>query len=107
MSDIIIYNTKDGKARVALFAKDGDVWMNQNQLAELFATSVPNISMHIANILKENELNKNSVIKDYLTTAADGKNKAILRTNSSCIIMHATMRQNFLAKFYPKDDLST
>jgi hypothetical protein len=73
-NQIIIYNTDDGKAAVSLFARDGSVWMNQNQLAELFDTSVPNISMHISNILKENELQKNSVIKDYLTTAADGKN---------------------------------
>jgi len=71
--NIIIYNTADGKAKVALYAKDGMVWMNQNQLAELFATSVPNISMHISNILKEGELEQNSVIKDYLTTASDGK----------------------------------
>ncbi|MDP2238382.1 MAG: virulence RhuM family protein [Bacteroidales bacterium] len=71
--NIIIYNTADGKAMVSLYAKDGMVWMNQNQLAELFATSVPNISMHITNILKEGELEQNSVIKDYLTTASDGK----------------------------------
>lgn len=71
--NIIIYNTADGKAKVALYAKDGMVWMNQNQLAELFDTSVPNISMHISNILKEKELEANSVIKDYLTTASDGK----------------------------------
>lgn len=70
---IIIYNTLDGKASVALYAKDGMVWMNQNQIAELFDTSVPNISMHISNILKEKELEAYSVIKDYLTTAADGK----------------------------------
>lgn len=70
---IIIYNTADGKASVALFARDGNVWMNQNQLAELFDTSIPNISMHIANILKERELQSKSVIKNYLTTAADGK----------------------------------
>lgn len=73
MQNIIIYNTADGKANVALYAKDGNIWMNQNQLAELFATSVPNISMHISNILKEGELEQNSVIKDYLTTASDGK----------------------------------
>ncbi len=47
--------------------------MNQNQLAELFDTSVPNISMHISNVLKEGELDRNSVIKNYLTTASDGK----------------------------------
>lgn len=71
--NIIIYNTADGKASVSLYAKDGMVWMNQNQLAELFDTSVPNISMHISNILKEQELESTSVIKDYLTTASDGK----------------------------------
>ncbi len=73
-TQIIIYNTADGKAAVSLYAKDGSVWMNQNQIAELFDTSVPNISMHISNILKEAELDANSVIKDYLTTASDGKN---------------------------------
>jgi hypothetical protein len=71
--NIIFYNTADGKVKVALMAKDGQVWMNQNQMAELFATSVPNINIHIANILKDNELDENSVIKDYLITAADGK----------------------------------
>lgn len=71
--NIIIYKTADGKASVAIYAKDGNIWMNQNQLAELFATSVPNISMHISNILKDGELEQNSVIKDYLTTASDGK----------------------------------
>lgn len=53
--------------------KDGTVWMNQNQLAELFATSVPNISMRISKILKDKELDASSVIKYYLTTANDGK----------------------------------
>ena len=69
--NIIIYNTADGKTSVSLYAKDGMVWMNQNQLAELFDTSVPNISMHISNILKDKELDNNSVIKDYLTTEAE------------------------------------
>lgn len=73
MPDIIIYNTDDGKAQVSLMTKDGNVWMNQNQLAELFDTSVPNVSMHIKNILEDRELVADSVIKNYLTTAADGK----------------------------------
>ncbi len=70
---IIIYNTPDGKSKVTLFARDGSVWMNQTQLAELFDTSVPNISMHISNILNDKELEADSVIKHYLTTAADDK----------------------------------
>jgi hypothetical protein len=74
MSEIIIYNTADGKASVSLFARDGDVWMNQNQLAELFDTSKQNIGQHIKNILEEKELQENSVVKNYFTTAADGKN---------------------------------
>ncbi|EIJ34429.1 virulence RhuM family protein [Thiothrix nivea] len=72
-ADFIIYNTVDGKASVKLYAQDGMVWMNQNQLAELFATSKQNIGKHIANILKENELSEISVVKNYFTTAADGK----------------------------------
>ncbi len=71
--NIIIYNTADGSASVSLYAKDGSIWMNQNQLATLFDTSKQNISLHIINILKENELTENSVVKDYLTTASDGK----------------------------------
>ncbi|PQB08961.1 hydroxyacid dehydrogenase [Polaribacter filamentus] len=71
--NIIIYTTADGKASVSLYTKEGTIWMNQSQLAELFDTSIPNISIHISNILKEKELPSNSVIKDYLTTAQDGK----------------------------------
>lgn len=73
-NNIIIYATEDGKAKVVLYAKDGNVWMNQSQIAELFDTSVANISIHISKILKDNELGENSVIKNYLITAADGKN---------------------------------
>lgn len=71
--NLIIYHTDDGKAAVSLYARDGQVWMNQNQLAELFATSRENITTHIANILKEKELTADSVCKDYLHTATDGK----------------------------------
>lgn len=70
---IIIYNTADGKAAVSLYARDGSVWINQNQLAELFYTSKQNIGQHIKSILEDNELDKNSVVKNYFTTATDGK----------------------------------
>lgn len=71
--NIIIYNTPDGKAAVSLYAKDGMVWMNQNQLSELFDTSKQNIGQHIASILKDKKLEEASVVKNYFTTASDGK----------------------------------
>ncbi|QIM67274.1 hydroxyacid dehydrogenase [Mannheimia granulomatis] len=73
MSDLIIYNTEDGKSNVALLVVENEAWLTQNQLAELFNTSVPNITIHIKNILKDKELDEYSVIKDYLITAQDGK----------------------------------
>ena len=72
-NNIIIYTADDGKVSVALFERDGSVWLNQNQLAELFDTSKQNISLHINNILSDKELSANSVVKEYLTTAVDGK----------------------------------
>ena len=71
--NIIIYTTSDGKVSVNLYAKDGKVWMTQNQLAELFATSKQNVGQHISKILEENELQQYSVVKNYFTTAKDGK----------------------------------
>ena len=84
--NIIIYRTSDGRASVALYAKDGKIWLNQQQMAELFATSKPNISMHIANILKEKELSELSVVKNFLTTAADGKNYNVVFYSLEMII---------------------
>jgi len=67
---------------VNIFMKDRMAWMNQNQLTELFDTTFPNISMHISNILKEEELAQISVIKDYLITATDGKEYNKVKSNN-------------------------
>jgi len=77
-SNMIIYNTADGRTSVSLYAKDGMVWMTQNKLAELFDTSKQNISLHVDSILKNRELDATSVVKNYLTTAADGKDYSTL-----------------------------
>ena len=66
--NLILYTSDDGKSTVSLFERDGSVWLNQSQMAELFATSKQNVSSHIASILKDRELNADSVVKDYLTT---------------------------------------
>lgn len=84
--NIIIYRTADGRSSVALYAKDGKIWLNQQQMAELFATSKQTISYHIINILKEKELHENSVVKEYLTTAADGKNYNVVFYSLEMII---------------------
>jgi hypothetical protein len=73
MSELILYQTDDGQAQLKLRAEDGSVWLSQLEIAELFATSVPNTNIHIRNILKEGELDGEAVIKESLITAADGK----------------------------------
>jgi hypothetical protein len=61
------------KSPVTLTARDGNVWLNQQMLAELFDTSVSNVSRNITNVLEDKELNANSVIEYYAITAPDGK----------------------------------
>ena len=76
-SKIILYTTDDGKAQVSLLSRDGRIWLNQKQMAELFAVSKPNISMLISKIFAESELD-DSVVKYYLTTAPDGKQYKVI-----------------------------
>jgi len=73
-SELLLYQAEDGKTRIEVHLQDETVWMSQKLMAELFQTSVPNINMHISNIFEEGELASDSVIKDFLITAADGKN---------------------------------
>jgi len=71
--ELILYNTDDGAATIGLRAIDGTVWLTQLEMAELFDTSKQNVSLHINNILSEGELAAESVVKESLTTASDGK----------------------------------
>ena len=73
-NEIIIYTTDDGQVDIEVRLEDENVWLTQNSMAELFDTTKQNISLHIKNIFEENELNENSVVKENLTTAKDGKN---------------------------------
>ena len=75
---IVLYESRDGTLKIDVKFDDETVWLTQQQLAELFQTSKQLISHHINNIIKEGELDESSVVKKYLTTAADGKN---YRTN--------------------------
>lgn len=73
MSELIFYRTEDGKAEVHLRAEEGSVWLTQGEIAELFGTTKQNVSLHARNILEEKELSENSVVKESLTAASDGK----------------------------------
>lgn len=72
-SKIIIYEGGNGQPKIEVRIQGETVWLNQAQLAELFGTSRPNITMHIKNIFEEEELIEDSVCKDFLHTATDGK----------------------------------
>jgi hypothetical protein len=74
MSELILYQTDDGHAEVRLRAEAGSVWLTQVEIADLFATTKQNVSLHAKNIIKEGELDEDSVVKESLTTAADEKN---------------------------------
>ncbi|BBL71416.1 virulence RhuM family protein [Methylogaea oryzae] len=73
MSDLILYTSDDGQARINLRVEAGSVWLTQLEIAELFQTSKQNVSLHAKNIFTEGELSPDSVVKESLTTAADGK----------------------------------
>jgi hypothetical protein len=72
-SELILYQTEDGKTCLEVRFEGDTAWLSQSQMAELFQTTKQNISLHIKNIFGEREVDADSAVKDYLTTAADGK----------------------------------
>ncbi|OQX28315.1 MAG: hydroxyacid dehydrogenase [Desulfobacteraceae bacterium IS3] len=72
-SEILLYQTEDGKSRIEVRLENETVWLSQKMLSELFQVTVPTINEHIKNIFKELELNEHSVIRNFRITAADGK----------------------------------
>ena len=73
MSGLILYTTDDGQNRIQLRADGQTVWLTQLEMAELFAATKQNISLHLKNLFEDRELDEDSVVKESLTTAADGK----------------------------------
>ena len=71
---LILYTTEDGKSQIQLRAEQDTVWLTQLEIAELFSATKQNISLHLKNIFEDGELSDVSVVKESLTTAADGKN---------------------------------
>ena len=72
-SDFLVYTAPNGEIKVEVFLQDETVWLTQKAMTELFKTTKQNISLHLKNIFEEEELKEASVVKDFLTTASDGK----------------------------------
>ncbi len=72
-SEIVFYETEDGRGRIEVRLEDNTVWLTQRLMAELFQTTVANVNIHLKNIFAEGEVDEGSAIKEYLITAADGK----------------------------------
>jgi len=85
-NNMIIYASKDGKIKVDVSLENNNIWLSQEFMANLYETSKQNISYHLNNIFKEEELNKFSVVKNFLTTASDGKQYDVLHYNLDAII---------------------
>lgn len=85
-NNIVIYQTEDGLTKIDVKIENETVWLSQQQMSELFDTTKQNISLHIQNIFDDEELNESSVVKEFLTTANDGKNYKIKFYNLDMII---------------------
>lgn len=70
--ELVLYATDDGSAQFFLRAEGGTVWLTQMELAELFQTSIPNVNIHIKNVLSEGELDLEATIKEDLIVRTEG-----------------------------------
>ena len=98
--NVIVYVDDNGKPQVDVRFQDEMVWLTQAQLAELYQSSKANVSEHIKNIFDEGELDKNSVVRKFRTTASDGKNYEVNYYNLDMIIsLGYRIKSNIATKF--------
>ena len=83
---VIIYTASDGQTKIDVKLEDETLWLTQAQMCELYQTSKSNISEHIRHIFEEGELQEDSVVRKFRTTAADGKSYLITFYNLDMII---------------------
>ena len=84
--EIIIYQTQDGETKLSVNLQDETVWLSLDQIAELFQRDKSTISRHIKNVFEEGELQRNSVVANFATTAVDGKTYQVEYFNLDMII---------------------
>lgn len=86
MNELILYTSEDGKTRLDLRVEGETIWLTQLEMAELFQRSKKTISEHIGNIFSENELQESSVVRNFRTTATDGKSYDVAHYNLEAIL---------------------
>jgi hypothetical protein len=69
----LVYMAEDGRTKLEVRLENETVWLTQQHMADLFQTSKQNVGQHLKKIFEEGELSENSVVKNFFTTAADGK----------------------------------
>lgn len=70
--EIVVFQAEDGSSRIRVLLEDETVWLTQIQIAELFQTTVANINIHLKHIYDEEELSRESTVKDYLIVRQEG-----------------------------------
>ena len=85
-NNLIIYKNSDGNIIVDAIFKDETLWLTQKGMSKVFDCSIDNVSLHLKNIFKDNELDENSVVEDSSITASDGKNYKTKIYNLDAII---------------------
>lgn len=99
-NEIIIYSGADGGTRIEVKFTGETVWLSQQQLCELYATSKANVSEHIKHIFEDAELDKESVVRKFRTTAADGKSYNVTFYNLDATAVDYDPRSETSVKFF-------
>ena len=84
--EILLYTSEDGKIKLQVRLEDNTVWLTQADMVELFQSSKSNVSEHIKHIFEEGELQKSSVVRNFRTTAKDGKQYNVKHYNLDVVI---------------------
>ena len=94
MSEILIYQSSNGKVKLDVMLENETIWLSQKQLCELYGKSKSTISEHIKAIFDDEELEPNSTVRNFRTTASDGKNYDVKHYNLDMIIALENIAKN-------------
>jgi hypothetical protein len=86
MNHLLIYRSEDGRTKIDVLLETENLWLSQKQLTELFGKAKGTVSEHIKHIFEDGELDENSVVRYFRTTAADGKQYDVAHYNLDMVL---------------------